>query len=101
MKRVKCIGIVGRYPTSEGMQTLYDTGRIVSLLDSADAIDLRNSIHTLTGKKRDEAKKQALDFISRIQEKYNIYPIGFATLTDEGRILVAKPWFEAKEEGIS
>ena len=100
MKRVECIGIVGKFPTPKGAQTFYDTGRKVSAVDVAEALTLQHSYFGGIGKQEDTTK-QLYDFATRMAKKVNVYPIGYAALAEDGRILVTEPWFEAKDDGHS
>ena len=97
MKRVDCVGMVGKYPTPKGSVMFYDTGRTVSPVDLAEALALQHSAFTGSGASKEEAKKKAYKFVEEIAKKVNVYPVGYAALTDDGRILVTEPWFESKE----
>lgn len=96
MKRVECLGIVGKFPTPDGMVTFYDTGRKMSPVDIAEAITLQHSYFGGIGE-QGETAKQLYDFTTRIAKKANVYPIGYAALAEDGRILVTEPWFESKD----
>lgn len=49
MRRVVCLGIVGKLPTPDGPQTFYDTGRTVSPADVARALALQSAVCNTTG----------------------------------------------------
>lgn len=97
MKRVECLGIVGKFPTPKGMKTFYDTGRKVSAVDVAEAITLQHSYFAGIGG-QEETAKQLYGFATQMAKKANVYPIGYAALAEDGRILVTEPWFEVKED---
>lgn len=92
-RQVSCLGIVGKLPTPKGLQTYYDTGRKISPIELAEALTLQHSYFMGIGKSEDTAK-QLHDFATQIAKRTNVYPKGYAALTDDGRILVTEPWFE-------
>jgi len=96
MKKVECLGIVGKFPTPKGIQMFYDTGIKLSAVDIAEALILQHSYLAGIGEQEDTAK-QVYDFATRMAKKANVYPIGYAALAEDGRILVTEPWFESKD----
>jgi len=97
VKRVECVGMVGKFPTPKGLVTFYDTGKSVSPVELVEALALQHSAFTGTPASKEQAGKKAYKFIEEIAQKVNVYPVGYAALTDDGRILVTEPWFESKE----
>jgi hypothetical protein len=95
MRRVDCLGIVGKLPTPKGLRTFWDTGRRISAVEVAEAITLQHSYFLGVGEQKNTTN-QLYDFATRIATKANVYPVGYAALADDGRILVTEPWFEEK-----
>jgi hypothetical protein len=98
MKRIECKGMIGKFPTPQGMQTMYDTGQSLSPVDLAEALALQHSVFNATGALQDKAIQRLRDFMTEVVNKVNVYPVGYAGLSDDGRILVTEPWYEAKEK---
>jgi len=97
MKKIECLGIVGRFPTPNGLRTYYDTGRKLSPTELAEAIVLQHSMVQGIGDES-ETVEQLFDYMTRVINKANVYPIGYGALIGDGRIIVTEPWFESKEE---
>lgn len=75
--------------------TFYDTGRKVSREDLAKAQALQYAAFYATGEIAQDAREKALEHVKTIAKKVNVFPMGKAALTDDGRILVTEPWYEA------
>lgn len=88
---------MGKFPTPNGMQTFYDTGQKISPTELAEAMVLQHSMAQGIGKEEDTVK-QIFDFLTKIAKKANVYPVGFAALAEDGRVLVTEPWFESKDD---
>ncbi|HUV52910.1 MAG TPA: hypothetical protein VMW64_07530 [Dehalococcoidia bacterium] len=97
MKRIECIGIVGKFPTPKGLVTFYDTGISVSAVEVAEAMALQHAVFNATGEAQKIAIEKVKQFTIEIAQKVNVYPKGYAAFADDGRILVTEPWFESKE----
>lgn len=96
MRRVDCIGMVGKFPTPKGLVMFWDTGRLVSPVDFAEIIALQHSAFSGSRNNRRRAMAQVYNHVSRIAHEVNVWPIGIAAVADDGRILVTEPWFEEK-----
>ena len=95
-KKVQCIGMVGKFPTPEGLLMFYDTGRCLSPLDLAEAMALQHSYFS-KGVNKEEVSEKLYRFMNEVEKKVDVYPIGQAAIADDGRILVTEPFFESKE----
>ncbi len=96
MKTIQCMGIVGRYETPTGLLTFYDTGVIVPPADMAELLTLHKLV--LSGKLAEVGNK-IFPLMRDIAHKANVYPKGYASVAEDGRIFVTEPFYEAKEEG--
>lgn len=99
MKKVECIGMVGKYPTPKGLLMFWDTGRAVTPVQLAEMYALQHSVFQATGKQREEAINKIYAKATELANQVNVWPVGFAALVDDGRIFVSEPWFNEKEEG--
>jgi len=97
MEKIQCIGMVGKYPTPKGLLMFYDTGRCLSPTDLAEALALQHSYFS-GGVDKGKVAEKLYSFMNEIAHKADVYPIGQATLIDDGRIIVTEPWFEAKQQ---
>ena len=96
MKKVECVGMVGKYPTPKGLVMFYDTGRSVTPVMLAEIIALQHSFYQLPESKRGDVTEKLIKKAKELAQQVNVYPAGFAALADDGRILVTEPWFEEK-----
>ncbi len=97
MKRVNCVGMVGRYPTPKGSLMFWDTGKSITPVQLVEALALQHSISNATGRAKKEAIGKAYELIMEVVNQTNVYPIGQAALDGDGRILVTEPFYEEKE----
>jgi len=99
MKRVICIGMVGKLPTPEGSVMFYDIGRKVSPAQLNEVRQLLYKAFSGNHKTREEARKRISAKVTEIAKQVNVYPVGKAMLVEDGRILVTESYFNEKEAG--
>ena len=97
MRRVDCIGMVGKLPTPKGKKMFWDTGRSVTPVQLAELLALRHSYFSSTAEEIKEITSKIYSLMRELAEGINVYPIGFAGIADDGRVLVTEPWFEEKD----
>ncbi len=97
MKRVDCIGMVGKFPTPKGLLMFWDTGRTIAPVQLAELLALQHSVFNATGETRKEAWGKVASLMREVAHQANVYPTGQAAVADDGRILVTEPWFSEKE----
>ena len=100
MKRVDCVGMIGKFPTPKGLLMFWDTGKSMTPVQLAESLALQHSVFGATGEKRKEAIKKISNLIIEIAHQVNVYPIGQAALADDGRILVTEPYYDEKESYV-
>jgi hypothetical protein len=98
VKRVECTGMVGKYPTPKGLLMFWDTGRQITPVQLAEMFALQHSVFQTTGKQRQDAFNKIMSKATEMAQQVNVWPEGYAALTEDGRIFVTEPWFNEKEE---
>ncbi len=96
MRKVECVGMVGKLPTPEGLLMFYDTGRCLTPVELAEALAFQHTFFS-NGIDKGKVTEKLLDFVAEIAHKVNVYPVGQAAIASDGRILVTEPWFESEE----
>ena len=97
MKRVDCIGMVGRLETPKGLLMFWDTGKAITPIQFAEILALQHSVFSATGKAQQDAVDKIFKLTTEIIHQVNVWPVGQGALADDGRILVTEPWYEEKE----
>ena len=100
MIKIECIGMVGKFPTPEGLVMFYDTGRSIELGDLAELMAKRSSLIEAGPGSIKEAGEGIFELAIEIANKTDVYPAGYAAVAEDGRILVTEPWFESNAEHI-
>jgi len=80
MKRVECVGIVGKYPTPKGLLMFWDTGRNINPVQLAEFLGLQHSVFQATGKQREEAIRRIQAKATEMANQVNVWPVGYAAL---------------------
>lgn len=89
--------MVGKYPTPKGLIMFWDTGRKINLEQLNRARALQYASFYATGKIKVDARNKIYNLATDIAHEVNVWPEGYAALTDDGRIFVSEPWFNEKE----
>lgn len=97
MKRVDCVGMVGKYPTPKGLVMFWDTGKSVSPVQLAESQAIQHAVYNSSNKDRTRAMEKAGKIVMELARAANVYPEGFAVLADDGRMLVTEPWYFEEE----
>ncbi len=91
MRRVECIGKVD---VGNAPMAFWDTGRRVTPIQLAEITALQYTAFFACGHKlREEARRRIWEKANEIAHQVNVYPVGKAALSDDGRILVTEPYF--------
>ncbi len=99
MKRVNCVGMVGRLPTPGGEFMFWDTGKSATPVQFEEALGQQQALANAEDLKK--AVKKAAEVLSPICMAFNVYPPTgcVVAMADDGRILVASPYYDEKEPG--
>ncbi len=99
MKRVECVAYLGKLPQLGDLE-FWDTGRKVTQEQLAEAVGLHKFILRQAGKTRKDAVSRLMKLIMDFSHQANVWlPQGAkGGLSYDGRIFVAAPYFEEKEE---